>query len=208
VEIFNERLLEMVSVHGPWVLFVFAVLETCFVAGFVVESGLATAIGAALAIDGPLELGTVLAAAASGGALGDTIGYWIGKAAGQRFLSGEGRFARAMARGQARWSGLFDRNVFFAVSLARVVPFARSVMPMAAGMSGISYRRFLPFELIGLAAWLSLYVGLGALARGSWEAATRLVGVGGALGVAVAGIALWWVLRRRQGEVGAPGADA
>jgi uncharacterized protein (TIGR03382 family) len=206
VDVFAERLLQLLSFYGPGLLFLFAMLETCFVAGFVVESGLATAIGTVLALEGRLDLGTVVASAALGGAAGDSIGFWIGRAAGERVLKGEGRFGRALARRNARWSRFFDQNLLISVTLARVVPFARSAMPMGAGMSAISYRRYLPFELLGVAAWVAVYVGLGILGRQSWEMATQLVGFGGAFALAAAGLALWWMLRRRHADAEAPGS--
>ena len=73
-------------------------------------------------------------------------------------------------------------------------------MPMAAGMSDLSYRKFLAYEIPGLLAWVWLYVGLGYVAEESWHVATRVLGVGGALALAGSAVFLWWSLFRRAGR--------
>ena len=173
------------------------VLETCFITGMVVPSGVATSVATVLALEGTLELPSVLLAALAGGALGDSLGFWIGRATGERVLTGNGRFARTVARRNERMSRFFGRHPLYSVTVARLVSFVRTVMPMAAGMSRLSYSRFLVFEVVGLAGWLVIYVGIGFAAQESWHVATQVVGLGGGLAFAVAGLVLWWALRRR-----------
>ena len=62
----------------------------------------------------------------------------------------------------------------------------------------MSYRRYLPFWLLGLLGWVALYVSIGFAGREGWAVATRWVGTGGTLAfLAVSGIALYVVRRRR-----------
>jgi len=78
-------------------------------------------------------------------------------------------------------------------------------MPIAAGMSGLSYRRYLPYEFVGLVGWATIYVAIGLLARESWEAVTQVVGVGGAVLFMIVGVSVWRGLRRRaEGDPQAP----
>ncbi len=193
----THRLLEILPQYGPWLLFVMAILETSFITGLAVPSGLATSVGTILALEGTLTLPPVVAAALAGGAIGDTAGFWIGRAAGTRLLVGEGRTARIFAGRHTQMSRFFGRHPVYSVTLARLVSFVRTVMPMAAGMSGISFPRYLAFEVVGLVGWVGLYVLIGVLAGESWQLATRIVGVGGTAAFCVAGLVLWWVVRRR-----------
>lgn len=195
---FTSRLVDLLPVYGPWLLFVLAVLETCFITGLVVPSGLVTSVATVMALDGSMNLPAVLLAAAVGGAAGDSLGYWIGRAAGERVLADGSRWSRLMVRRHSTLRRFFGRHPFYSVTLARLVSFVRTVMPMAAGMSGIRYTSFLTYELLGLAGWVALYVGIGALARESWELATQLVGLGGAVAFCVAGAFLWVEFRRRH----------
>lgn len=193
----TDRLLELLPVYGPWLLFALAFLETCFVTGLVVPAGLATALGTVLAQEGELALTPVVGAVLAGGALGDSVGYWVGRASGYRILAGKGRWARSLRRRGADLDRWFGRHPAYSVTFARVVAFVRTLMPIAAGMSRIGYARFVAYELVGLVACVGLYVGLGTLARGSWEVATRAMGIGGAIAFGGVGALVAWSVRRR-----------
>jgi len=194
---FTDHVLALLPVYGPWLLCALAFLETCFVTGLVVPAGVATALGTVLALEGELSFVPVVGAALAGGGLGDTVGYWVGRASGERILTGEGRWARRLRRRDLVLHRWFGRHPAYSVSAARVIAFVRTMMPLAAGMSRIRYARFLAYDLVGLAACVGLYVGIGALARESWEAATRALGIGGAVALVAITIAGWWTLRRR-----------
>lgn len=198
MDLLTTQLLQQLAEYGPWLLFALAVLETSFVTGLVVPSGLATSVGTVLALEGTFSLSVVVVAAASGGFVGDTAGYWIGRVTRDRVLSGEGKLARLVGRRQEEAGRFFGRHPVYSVTVARLVSFVRTLMPMAAGISGIAYPRFLAYEILGLAGWVTLYVGIGALAQESWEGAVRLVGVGGAVAFAVTGIVLWTAFTRRR----------
>lgn len=201
--------LELLPQYGPWLLFVMATLETCFVTGLVVPSGLATSAATVLALQGELQLPAVVVAAVCGGALGDTIGFWIGRAWGERVLAPDGRFAKRFARAHAIADELFERHPVYSVTVGRLISFVRTVMPMAAGMSDLPYRRYLPYEIAGLLGWAAIYVGIGVFARESWELATQVVGVGGTLAFGAVAVAGWIAWRRRggSGPVPLPGGE-
>jgi membrane protein DedA with SNARE-associated domain len=192
-------LIDQLAVHGPWLLLLLAILETCFVTGLVVPSGLATSAATILVLEGEMALTPMLAAAVTGGFLGDTIGFWIGKAWGERVLHRESRWYRLLGPRRRELDALFRRHPVYSVTTARLVSFVRTVMPMAAGMSGMSYRRYVPYEVVGLLGWAAIYVAIGVVGGEGWEIATQLVGVGGAAAFAVGTlIALWMVRRRRR----------
>ena len=194
------RLVELLPVYGPLLLFCLAFLETSFFTGMIVPAGVATSIATVLAFEGTLDLASVVIGAAAGGAAGDSFGFWVGRNWGSRSLAWEGwgRFAVAARERQDSFSALLSRHPIYSVSVARLVSFVRTLMPMAAGMSDLTYGRFLPFELVGLAGWTIMYVGVGAFASESWELATRVIGVGGATVFVVASAVLWMTLPRRR----------
>jgi membrane protein DedA with SNARE-associated domain len=203
------QLLEQLETYGSWLLFALTFLETAFLWGLVVPAGVATSVGTVLALAGTLALPQVVGAALAGGALGDSAGYWIGRATGERVLAGRGPWARAVRRHQDDLGRFFGRHPAYSVGVARLVSFVRTVMPMAAGMTGIRYPRFLAYELLGLAGCVTLYVFIGILAEESWQVATQLVGLGGAVAFAIAGAFLWMAFRRRhRHRRGHPGGAA
>lgn len=166
--------------------------------GLVVPSGLATSVATALAMEGTLDLTPFLVAAAAGGFAGDVSGFFIGRAAGERLASGTGRTARFFQKRYRPAAGMLSRHPALSVTAARLVSFVRTLMPMAAGMGGMSLRRFLVYEMPGLVGWVALYVGIGVFAGESWQLAARTLGAGGAaVFLAVAGL-LWRTLAGRR----------
>lgn len=207
MEPFTATAFELVATHGPWVLFLMAVAETCFVTGLVVPSGVATSVGTVLALQGHTPLGAVLAAAVLGGFTGDSLGFWIGRRGGEWLRHGEGWPARLYRRHTRTAAPFFGRHPLYSVTVARLVSFVRTLMPMAAGMSLLRYRVFLRYEVPGVVAWAAMYAVIGLLARESWQRVTTMVGVGWTAVFVVAGVALWIRTRRRRRPVPADGPD-
>lgn len=194
----TPALLDLVAVHGPWLLFLLAILETSFITGLVIPSGLATSFATAIALEEGVSLVPVASAALAGGAIGDSLGFWIGRQWKARWLLGPGRFAVRVRGVQADAGRYFGRHPLLSVTAARLLSFVRTVMPAAAGMSTLTYRRFLPYELAGVAIWCALYMLLGAAAEEGWQRAARVSGAGGVLLLAAAALGLWWLARGRR----------
>lgn len=182
---------------GPWLLLVMAMAETAFVTGLVVPAGLATALGAFLAAEGALGLWSVAAAAGAGALLGDTCGFWLGRRCGRRLVEGDGWLRGLARRHEPRAARLFGRHPLYAVSFARVISFVRTLMPWMAGMSGLRYRRFLAYDLLGVGAWVAMYVACGYLAGRSWRWVSSALGTGWAVLFMVVGLAALLRSRRR-----------
>ena len=191
-------LLDLITVHGPALLFLLAVLETSFVTGLIGPSGVATSLATAVALERGGSLVPVALAAAAGGAIGDTLGFWIGRAGRRRWQEGDSAVALQVRRMREQASGWFGGQAFVSVTIARLISFVRTVMPMTAGMSDLSYRRFLGYDLPGVAVWVALYMTAGAAVGRGFERAHDVFGTGGALTLAgiVTGAVL--VVRRRR----------
>ncbi|WP_155286448.1 VTT domain-containing protein [Lacticaseibacillus zhaodongensis] len=56
---------------------------------------------------------------------------------------------------------LFDRTGDIIITLARFMPIIRTFIPFVAGGSTMTYKRFLPYNLLGCAAWVALCCGAG-----------------------------------------------
>ncbi|MFW6199745.1 MAG: DedA family protein, partial [Gemmatimonadota bacterium] len=187
-----------VETGGPWLLFVMTAAETAFVTGLVVPASVATAFGAFLASEGGLSLPVVAAFAAAGALLGDHLGFWLGRRFGPGLLRGNGRFRSLARRHEPRAAALFRGHPVYAVSFARLVSFVRTLMPMAAGMSRISWGRYVLYDLLGVGGWLVGYCAAGYLAGRSWRWVAGALGTGWAVLFAVAG-GVWWLAARHPG---------
>ncbi|MFI5557653.1 DedA family protein [Amycolatopsis japonica] len=117
---------------------------------------------------------------------GDALGYWLGKRYGPRL-----RQTKLVSRyGATAWDRAADmlrQRGAWAVLIAIFLPVLRTLVPAAAGTSGLPFRRFLPAVAAGATAWCALHIAIGAAAgeaarqvetwvgRGSWVLAALLV---------------------------------
>lgn len=121
-----------------------------------------------LAHSGRIDVLSAMVFASLAAALGDSIGYWEGRLLGKRAETGW--LARRIgAERRERVNRLFDRFGGKAVMLGRWIAFVRTVMPRLAGMSLLSYRRFLLWNLIGIAVWIPGSIAIGYFAGTSYQ---------------------------------------
>lgn len=149
---------------------------------------------------------------ALGASAGDHVGFLLGRRYGDAL-----RESRAVRRlGQQhfdRATGLVRRRGGSAIFLTRLVPVVRTLMPAAAGASGLAYRRFAPASLAGSLTWSAAYVGGGSILAGLAQLMSHLMG--GSSWIVLSLVALLaltvWLLRvadRRRPVEAAPDAVA
>ncbi len=93
--------------------------------------------------------------------LGDQLAYLIGNKIGPRLFTPDARVLKTKYIDQAH--DYFERFGGRTVILARFVPFLRTFAPVAAGMSGMRYRTFVVYNLVGAFVW-----GVGVTLLGYW----------------------------------------
>lgn len=110
------------------------------------------------AIREPLWLVILLVGLAA--ALGDQLGYTIGRRTGPAVFERResGVFSR---KSVTRTQNFFDRFGPVAVTIARFVPVVRTFAPVAAGVGRMPRRLFTVFNLVGAALWSALIILLG-----------------------------------------------
>jgi membrane-associated protein len=94
--------------------------------------------------------------------LGDTINYSVGHYIGPRaFEKPDSRWFRQdhLRRTQA----FYDRYGGVTIIIGRFVPIVRTFAPFLAGVAGMTYRRFLSYNVVGAIAWISSLVYAGYL---------------------------------------------
>ncbi|MEU3623950.1 hypothetical protein BS329_38555 [Amycolatopsis coloradensis] len=159
------------------------------------ESGLLVAATTATSVSRFLTLWAVVTVCA---ALGDSLGYAIGKRFGPRLR--ETKLIRKY--GLDAWdkaTGVLERRGAWAVFFARFLPVIRTLTPAASGTSGLPFRKFLPAAAAGAACWSAIHIGIGA-ALG--EAAKKVEGVLNTGGLAIVGVlvgvAVFFLLRYKK----------
>lgn len=156
----NDLLLDAAS--GPWAL---AVLFLSSVADGLVpmvpSETVLVAQAAAAGAGGGGAVAAILLAAAVGAWCGDNLAYLVGRSIGLRRLSGSPRRPR-LAAAMCAAVDRFERNGASVILSGRFVPVGRVAVNLAAGATGVPYRR---------------YAALSALASGTWAATTAALGL-------------------------------
>jgi membrane-associated protein len=95
----------------------------------------------------PMLIGLPLAAIA-----GDQVGYLFGRRVGPAlFRRPDSRFFKQQNVEKAR--AYFDKHGAKTIVLARFVPIVRTFAPIVAGVSGMNYRTFVTFNIVGGLVW-------------------------------------------------------
>jgi len=92
--------------------------------------------------------------------LGQSTGYIFGKKVGRKLFDRPN--SRLFRRENlVRTEAFYDKHGPLAITLACYVPFVRTFVPIVAGISKMTYRQFLPFNLLGAFTWTYLFTYLG-----------------------------------------------
>lgn len=83
---------------------------------------------------------------------GDAVGYAFGKRVGRNlFAKEQSRFFNPS--NLVRAEAFMEKRGGLSVIMARFIPFARTFVPIVAGVSSMSYRRFLSYNVVGALLW-------------------------------------------------------
>ncbi|WP_104090228.1 DedA family protein [Cryobacterium sp. N19] len=150
---------------GVWGLVVVCAIvfvETGLLVGFFLPGDTLLFFTGVLTLSGVISqpLWIVIPAIAVSAALGDQLGYRIGRTTGRRIFDrrDSGLFSRSSV---TRTQGFFDRFGPAAVTIARFVPVVRTFAPVAAGVGKMPRRVFTIFNVIGAVLWTTGVVLLG-----------------------------------------------
>jgi membrane protein DedA with SNARE-associated domain/membrane-associated phospholipid phosphatase len=197
---------EISSALGAWTYLlvgVFAFAETGAFVGLVVPGETVMLLGGAVAGQGAIDIYLLIAIAWFAAWLGDTTSFLLGRRLGREFVMRHGpRFGIGHERFE-RVEDYFGRHGGKTIFVGRFVSLVRAFAPFIAGSSGMRYRAFVPYSILGTGLWASAHILIGYAFSRSVDSAARYAGRGafllGALIVVVVGsIALYRHLRRAQ----------
>lgn len=192
-----EYLANLIGRMGQWaylVVFLGAALESAAMVGLLVPGEALVLVAGFFAAQGRFDLDALIVVVALGAAIGDSLGYELGRRWGAPALH---RFAGRFGMGPeriARVEGFFDRWGPAAVFVGRFVGFARALVPFLAGTSKMRYRVFLPYNIGGALVWSPVIVLLGYFLGHSWHLVEHWIGRIGAILGAIGVLA--WLIRR------------
>lgn len=190
-----DRILYLPPLLALALVFLLPALEASAFLGVVLPGEIGVVLGGVLANQGKLALAAVLVAAVLGAVIGDSIGYAVGDRYGETILSKIPN--RVLKPGHVKRSEETIRHYGGrAVFVGRFTAALRALVPGMAGMSGVPYRKFLFWNVLGGGLWAVGYVMIGYLAGSQYKTIERYANYIG-IAVLVAIVAVVLVKRHR-----------
>lgn len=166
------RLLHMLSEHPGWALAVVlfaAMLESVAFIGTFIPGSTAMFIAGALVGTGTLNLGWVLLCAVAGAVAGDAASYWIGaRYQGALRQTWPFRTHPAVLKAGEKYFKLHGAK---SVATARFLPPLRAIVPVVAGMLGMTPERFYVVNVASALLWAPVHILPGVVFGASIELA-------------------------------------
>ena len=190
-----HRLLEEISnTLGAWTYLlvgVFAFAEVGAFVGMVVPGETVMLLGGAVAGQGAIDIYLLIGIAWFGAWAGDTTSFLIGRRLGREFVIRHGpRFGVSHERFE-KVEDYFSRHGGKTIFIGRFVSLLRAFAPFVAGSSGMRYRAFVPYSILGCGLFVTAHILVGYVFSRSIDTAARYAGRGafvlGALIVAIVG---------------------
>ena len=170
-----QNLLEDISnTLGAWTYLlvgVFAFAETGAFVGLVVPGETVMLLGGAVAGQGAIDIYLLIAVAWFSAWLGDTTSFFLGRRLGREFVLKHGpRFGISHERFE-KVEDYFGRHGGKTIFIGRFISLVRAFAPFIAGSSGMRYRAFVPYSILGTGLWASLHILIGYVFSSAIESA-------------------------------------
>ena len=149
-----------------------------------------------------LEISWIILVATLAATLGDNLGFALGYYGGRPLLERYQSIFRIQHKTLTRGETLFTRYGAVTIFFARFVFGMRIIAGPMAGVLRMPWRKFLVFNFLGAAVWVTAISGTGYLFGRHWERLQRDVkrfDVAVAVVVVVTALVWWWRGRRENG---------
>jgi membrane-associated protein len=154
----DEYIGELIKNYGGWTYLILCLIifvETgLVVVAFFPGDGLLFSAGL-FAAAGALDLTLLIVLLTLATILGNTSNFFIGRFFGDQFFQSD---KTVWGRQVEKAHAYHEKYGPWAVSLSRFVPFMRTLVPFTAGLTGMSFRLFTPYNVIGGLAWILAYL--------------------------------------------------
>jgi len=161
----DQTLAQLAAEYGPWLyalLFLVIFAETGLVIfPFLPGDSILFIAGTIVAVAG-LHIHILVAVLIIAAILGDSVNYAVGHYIGPRvFHEPDSRWFKREYLLQTQ--AFYDKYGGITIIIGRFVPIVRTFAPFLAGVAGMTYPRFLSYNVVGAAAWIMSLVYAGYL---------------------------------------------
>jgi len=192
---------DLAQALGKWtyaLVGVIAFAETGAFIGLIAPGEFTVLLGGVIAGQGTINIFVLIAIVWACTLSGDSLSFFLGRRLGRNFMIKHGPRFRITPERLAQVDKHFEKRGGSTVLVGRFVGFVRPIAPFIAGTSGMAYKRFLPYSVVGTGIWGPGLCVLGYIFWQSFDQVTKIAGratlvftVLVAIGVGV------WQLRKR-----------
>jgi membrane protein DedA with SNARE-associated domain len=177
-----QNLLEDISnALGAWTYLLvgaFAFAETGAFVGLVVPGETVMLLGGAVAGQGAIDIYLLIAIAWFAAWLGDTTSFFLGRKLGRNFVLVHGPKVGISHERFEQVEEYFGRHGGKTIFIGRFISLIRAFAPFVAGSSGMQYRAFVPYSILGTGLWASAHILVGYFFSRSIETAGKYAAKG------------------------------
>ena len=171
---------EFANFLGAWTYLVIGVLsflETGAFVGLLVPGETALLVGGAVAGQGVINVYLLIAIAWICAVLGDSVSFYLGHRLGRAFIIKHGDRVGITEERYEQVEDYFAKHGGKTVLIGRFLGLIRALSPFVAGSSGMRYRAFIPYSVLGAGLQVTLHIMAGYLFARSIDAAAEYVGL-------------------------------
>jgi membrane protein DedA with SNARE-associated domain len=196
-----QSLLEDLSnALGKWTYLLvgfFAFAETGAFIGLVVPGETVMLLGGAVAGQGAIDIYLLIALAWFAAWLGDTTSFFLGRRLGRNFVLDHGPKVGISHERFEKVEDYFGRHGGKTIFIGRFISLVRAFAPFIAGSSGMQYRAFVPYSVLGTGLWATAHILVGYFFSRSIETAGKYAAKGAFLlaTLIVIVVAIVWLYR-------------
>jgi membrane protein DedA with SNARE-associated domain/membrane-associated phospholipid phosphatase len=175
----KEVIGDIAEALGPWtyaLVGVMAFLETGAFVGLVAPGETVVIAGGVIAGEGTISLLPLIAIVWICAILGDSTSFYIGRRLGRGFLEKHGPRVKITHERLEQVESYFDRHGGKTILIGRFIGLVRALAPFIAGSSGLAYRRFIPYSIIGTGLWATIFCTLGFIFWRSFDRVAHIAG--------------------------------
>lgn len=180
--------------HGLVALFVLMLLDNI---GVPFPSEIPLLLAGVSVSQGDMNFASASIVAGIGSLAGAIVLYALGRTVGRAVVIRWGRWIRVSEQDLYRAERWFHRRGEASVLLLRVVPLARTLISIPAGMFEMRAAKFGAYTIIGSLAWSLIVIGVGWALGDSYRAAVDEFGFASLAGAALIGMVfVIWLVKR------------
>lgn len=161
-----DQILEILSKLGLPGLFAGVFLEAI---GLPFPGSVLVALAGFLSKQGQLNIVLAWLISLLGYLLGSISAFMIGRHVGEPFFKKWGKYIKLTPERFDKAQELLKKSAPAYIIGGRFVPTVGNVTPYVAGISGISMVKFIIYDMVHAALWLTIFLGAGAVLGNNWR---------------------------------------